>query len=298
MQALRDLPAVDETDRHYVIAASQSDRYAVAKTIRGCFGMNDRVLTSNDEGVCHVRLNRPDKMNALDPAMFEGITATLAELVNDTNVRVIVLSGEGKAFCAGLDLGSFGLSDDAPTDLVPRTHGKANGVQHLGWGWRQLTVPVISAVHGVCLGGGMQLMAGSDIKIIHPETRCAVMEMRWGLVPDMSGYPLWRGNVRDDILRRLVYTNEMFSGAEAQGFGFATEVNEDPLSRAMALAREIAGKNPEAIRAAKRLSNSMGDATDAELLLAESVEQTEIIYKPNQLEAVAAYFEKRAANFK
>ncbi len=236
---------------------------------------------STDGGVCHVRLNRPDKMNALDPAMFEGIRSALAELAADASIRVIVLSGEGKAFCAGLDLGSFGLSDDAPTDLVPRTHGKANGVQHLGWGWRQLSVPVISAVHGVCLGGGMQLMAGSDIKIIHPETRCAVMEMRWGLVP-----------------RRLVYTNEMFSGVEAQGFGFATEVNDDPLSRALALAHEIAGKNPEAIRAAKRISNSMGDATDAELLLAESVEQTEIIYKPNQLEAVAAYFEKRAANFK
>ena len=139
---------------------------------------------STDGGVCHVRLNRPDKMNALDPAMFEGITAALAELADDASIRVIVLSGEGRAFCAGLDLGSFGLSDDAPTDLVPRTHGKANGVQHLGWGWRQLSVPVISAVHGVCLGGGMQLMAGSDIKIIHPETRCAVMEMRWGLVPD------------------------------------------------------------------------------------------------------------------
>ena len=109
--------------------------------------MNDRVLMSNEEGVCHVRLNRPDKMNALDPAMFEGITAALAELADDSSIRVIVLSGEGKAFCAGLDLGSFGLSDNAPTDLVPRTHGEANGVQHLGWGWRKLSVPVISAVH-------------------------------------------------------------------------------------------------------------------------------------------------------
>ena len=260
--------------------------------------MNGRVLMSTEEGVCHVRLNRPSKMNALDPAMFEGVATALGVLAGDASIRVIVLSGEGNAFCAGLDLGSFGLSDDAPNDLVPRTHGKANGVQHLGWGWRQLPVPVITAVHGVCLGGGMQLMAGSDIKIIHPETRCAVMEMRWGLVPDMAGYPLWRGNVRDDILRRLVYTNEMFSGAEAQEFGFATEVNKEPLSRALSLAHEIAGKNPEAIRAAKRISNSMGDATDAELLLAESVEQSEIIYKPNQLEAVAAYFEKRPANFK
>ena len=259
--------------------------------------MSDRVVMITRDGVCHVRLNRGDKMNALDSAMFEGITSALEELAADASIRAIVLSGEGNAFCAGLDLGSFGLKDDAPSDLVPRTHGKANWVQQLGWGWRQLPVPVISAVHGVCFGGGLQLMAGSDIKIIHPETRCAVMEMRWGLVPDMSGYPLWRGNVRDDILRRLVYTNEVFSGEDAQTFGFATEVNEDPLVRAMELAQIIASKNPDAIRGAKRISNMMGDATDAELLMAESVEQTEIIYKPNQLEAVAAYFEKREAKF-
>ena len=259
--------------------------------------MSDRVVMSTENGVCHVRLNRADKMNALDPAMFEGIIAALETLANDGDVRAIVLSGEGNAFCAGLDLGSFGLNDDGPSDLVPRTHGKANWVQHLGWGWRQLPVPVISAVHGVCFGGGLQLMAGSDVKIIHPETRCAVMEMRRGLVPDMSGYPLWRGNVRDDVLRRLVYTNEIFSGEDAQNFGFATEVNADPLARAMELATVIAGKNPDAIRAAKRISNMMGDASDAELLMAESAEQTEIIYKPNQLEAVAAFFEKREAKF-
>ena len=146
--------------------------------------MSDRVLMSTTDGVCHVRLNRGDKMNALDPAMFEGLTAALEALAADGSIRVIVLSGEGNAFCAGLDLGSFGLNDDAPSDLVPRTHGKANWVQQMGWGWRQLPVPVISAVHGVCFGGGLQLMAGSDIKIIHPETRCAVMEMRgaWCLI--------------------------------------------------------------------------------------------------------------------
>ena len=259
--------------------------------------MAERVLMKTTDGVCHVRLNRGDKMNALDPAMFEGITAALGTLASNGSVRAIVLSGEGDAFCAGLDLGSFGLQDDEPSDLVPRTHGKANCVQNLGWGWRQLPVPVISAVHGVCFGGGLQLMAGSDIKIIHPDTRCAVMEMRWGLVPDMSGYPLWRGNVRDDILRRLVYTNEIFSGEDAQSYCFATEINEEPLARALELAQIIAGKNPDAIRAAKKISNMMGEASDAELLLAESVEQTEIIYKPNQLEAVAAFFEKREAQF-
>ena len=260
--------------------------------------MSERVLVSIEEGVCHVRLNRAEKMNALDPAMFDAVLSTIETLSDNSSIRVIVLSGEGNAFCAGLDVSSFGVSEDGPTDLLPRTHEKANFVQQMGWGWRQLPVPVIAAVHGICFGGGMQLMAGADVKIIHPDTQCAVMEMRWGLVPDMSGYPLWRGNVRDDILRRLVYTNEIFSGSDAQQFGFATETNDDPLARALSLAKTIATKNPDAIRSAKRLSNHMSDATDAELLTAESVEQTGIIYKPNQLEAVAAFFEKRPAAFK
>jgi enoyl-CoA hydratase/carnithine racemase len=260
--------------------------------------VSDRVLLTVENGVCHVQLNRPEKMNALDPAMFEAIIGAIDELSGRSDIRVAVVSGEGRAFSAGLDLASFGLSDDAPSDLVPRTHGDANFVQQLGWGWRQLPVPVIAAVHGTCFGGGMQIMAGADVKIIHPETRCAVMEMRWGLIPDMAGFPLWRGSVRDDVLRRLVYTNELFDGTEAQSYGFATEVNDEPLARAMELAAEIASKNPDAIVAAKRMCNSLADKTDAELLLAESVEQTDVIYQPNQLEAVAAFFEKRAANFK
>jgi len=258
--------------------------------------MSDRVAVSVSAHIAHVTLTRADKMNALDPAMFEAICAAIDELQTVQDLRAVVVSGEGRGFCAGLDLSNF-ASDNDPMDLMPRTHGLANVPQQIAWGWRTLPVPVIAAAHGVAIGGGLNIISGADIRIIHPETRCAVMEMRWGLVPDMAGYPLWRGNVRDDVLRRLVYTNAEFSGTEACELGFATETSEDPLTRAMTLAEDIAGKNPHAIRAAKRLSNALATSTDEELLLAESEEQTQIIGKPNQIEAVMSQMEGRPAAY-
>jgi enoyl-CoA hydratase/carnithine racemase len=258
--------------------------------------MSDRVAVNVSAHIAHVTLTRADKMNALDPAMFEAICSAIDELNTLDDLRAVVVSGEGRGFCAGLDLSNFS-SDSEPMDLMPRTHGAANMPQQIAWGWRTLPVPVIAAAHGVAIGGGLNIMSGADIRIIHPDTRCAVMEMRWGLVPDMAGYPLWRGNVRDDVLRKLVYTHAEFSGADACAMGFATEVAEEPLSRAMALADEIAGKNPHAIRAAKRLSNALATSTDEELLLAESEEQTHIIGKPNQIEAVMSQMEGRPAAY-
>ena len=258
--------------------------------------MSDRVAVNVSAHIAHVTLTRADKMNALDPAMFEAICSAIDELNTLDDLRAVVVSGEGRGFCAGLDLSNFS-SDSEPMDLMPRTHGAANMPQQIAWGWRTLPVPVIAAAHGVAIGGGLNIMSGADIRIIHPDTRCAVMEMRWGLVPDMAGYPLWRGNVRDDVLRKLVYTHAEFSGADACAMGFATEVAEEPLSRAMALADEIAGKNPHAIRAAKRLSNALATSTDEELLLAESEEQTHIIGKPNQIEAMMSQMEGRPAAY-
>ena len=259
-------------------------------------GVSERVSIEISAHIAHVTLTRADKMNALDPAMFEAICDAIDSLSKQDSLRAVVVSGEGRVFCAGLDLSNF-ASSDQPMDLMARTHGLTNMPQQAAWGWRMLPVPVIAAVHGVALGGGLNIMSGADIRIIHPETRCAVMEMRWGLVPDMAGYPLWRGNVRDDVLRKLVYTNAEFSGAEACAMGFATETSEDPLARAMALAEEIAGKNPAAVRAAKRLSNQVADSTDERLLLSESEEQTRIIGTENQMEAVMAFMEGRAPSF-
>jgi len=140
-------------------------------------------------------------------------------------------------------------------------------------------------------------MAAADIRIVHPATRIAIMEMKWGLVPDVAGMPLWRTQVKDDVLREMIYTNREFTGVEAKDMGFATHVSDDPHAKAMELARVIANKNPHAIRGAKRLCNMMAAATDAELLQAESDEQIKVIRKPNQMEAVMAEMEKRKPKF-
>lgn len=260
---------------------------------------NERVtINLDDDGVAHVRLIRADKMNALDPEMFERIIEAGSVLQRMKGVRAVVLSGEGKAFCAGLDLSNFARnpSPDEPS-LTERTYGNANRPQQVAMQWRKLPVPVIAAVHGVCFGGGLQIASGADIRVVHPDTRMAIMELKWGLVPDMGGYALWRGLVRDDVLRELIYTNREFTGAEAQALGLATYVEENPLERATAIARTIANKNPHAIRAAKRLQATMFERSTDAILLEESLEQHAIMRSPNQVEAVMAEMQKRRPQF-
>ncbi|MEX1251154.1 MAG: crotonase/enoyl-CoA hydratase family protein [Hyphomonas sp.] len=267
--------------------------------------MKDRVsITMLDDGVADVRLIRSDKMNALDPAMFAGIAEAIAQLKETKGLRVVVLSGEGRAFCAGLDLSSLGQPGDskkqgegATGSLGSRSHGIANLAQYVAWGWRELPVPVIAAVHGIAFGGGFQIMSGADIRIIHPDTRCAIMEMKWGLVPDMAGFSLWRGNVRDDVIRELTYTNREFKGSEAHAHGFSTKLSDTPLEDALWMAKLMAGKHPAAMRGAKVLCNAMADTTDAELLALESAEQLKVMRTPNQLEAVMAEMQRRRAVF-
>lgn len=256
--------------------------------------MEERVTIQISEGVADVRLARPDKLNALDPAMFAGIIAAIRRLEQEPGLRAVVLSGEGRGFCAGLDMASM-ASAGSGTDLMARTRGLANDFQAVAWGWRTLPVPVIAAVHGVAFGGGLQIASGADIRIAAPGTRLSVMEMKWGIVPDMAGYALWRGNVRDDALRELAYTAREFDAEEGQRLGFVTNIAHDPHAEAMALARAIAGRNPHAIRAAKRLANLETDAADT--LLAESREQAALLRTPNQIEAVMANMQKRPPAF-
>jgi enoyl-CoA hydratase/carnithine racemase len=257
-----------------------------------------RVTVQVIDGVADVRLTRAEKMNALDPAMFNGIIAAISWLEQLAGLRCVVLSGEGRGFCAGLDMGSMaGGGAGAGTNLADRQHGLANSFQQVAWGWRTLPVPVIAAVHGVALGGGFQIMSGADIRIAHPETRLAIMEMKWGLVPDMAGMPLWRGTIRDDHLRELAYTAREFTAAEGVAYGAITRLSDDPHAAALALAQEIAGKHPAAVRGMKRLANALYEDSAADLLLAESREQAAVIRTPNQVEAVMANFEKRSPRF-
>ncbi|WP_293876598.1 MULTISPECIES: crotonase/enoyl-CoA hydratase family protein [unclassified Sphingomonas] len=257
--------------------------------------MNDRVTLTVTGGIADVRLARADKMNAIDPAMFEGIGATIDALADRTDVRCVVLSGEGRGFCAGLDMesmarGGSGTSQErnAQGSILP---------QHVTWGWRQLPMPVIAAVHGVAFGGGFQIMSGADIRIAAPTTRFAIRETHWGLVPDMAGFPIWRGLVRDDVLRELVYTAREFDADEALRHGFVTRLTADPLAEAMALAQAIVARSPHAVRGAKRLLNMAHDADPRAMLAAETEEQLKVIGKPNMMEAVAANMGKRPPVF-
>ena len=198
---------------------------------------------------------------------------------------------------ASIAAGGANASGGSGDTLTDRTHGNANTFQQVAMQWRKLSVPVIAAVHGVCFGGGLQIASGADIRVVAPDARMAVMEMKWGLIPDMGGYALWRGLVRDDVLRELTYTNREFSGADALSLGFATYVDADPYTRAMAIAAEIANKNPEAMREAKALFNEYTDLNEDAILMAESVRQARVIRQPNQVEAVMAQMQKRAAVF-
>jgi enoyl-CoA hydratase/carnithine racemase len=267
--------------------------------------MDGRVSISISHGIADVRLVRPDKMNALDAAMFDALVSASARLAQEKAVRAVVLSGEGRAFCAGLDMGRFaamnekggnGIAGGETRDLTARTHGLANFPQQAVWGWRQLPVPVIAAIQGVAFGGGFQLALGADMRFLAPDARMSIMEIKWGLVPDMAGTPILAGLVRDDILRDLTYTGRIFSAQEAMSYGLATRICDDPRAAAFEVAREIAGKSPEAIRAAKRmLNNFVVDPGSA--LLAESAEQMRLMGGANQLEAVRANMEKRAPRF-
>ena len=272
--------------------------------------MSERIRVEIEDGVADVTLTRSDKMNALDPDMFKALVDTGERLKTEKGLRAVVLSGEGRAFCAGLDMGNFAAMGNAkPSDgekktgspvegrLEKRTRGVVNDPQYAAWVWHEIPVPVIAAVHGVAFGGGFQIMLGADMRYAAPATKLCVMEIKWGLVPDMAGTPLMRQLMRDDVIRELSYTGRIFLSEEGQDNGVITRICDDPKAAAMETAREIASKNPDAIRAMKRMYNSLADGSEADVLLAESVEQDKLIGSKNQIEAVMSQMEGRAANY-
>ncbi|HSV58866.1 MAG TPA: crotonase/enoyl-CoA hydratase family protein [Variovorax sp.] len=274
--------------------------------------LQDRIeWTRHANGVVELQLARPDKMNALDPAMFDALIDAGERLKVDTAARAVVIAGRGKAFCAGLDMESFARMTDAGrspgealgqgaagADLLVRTHGISNAAQQVAMVWREVPVPVIAAVHGVAFGGGLQVALGADMRLVAPGTRMSVMEIKWGLVPDMGGMVLMRELLRADIVRELTYSGRIVEAEEAVRIGLATRLAQDPLAEALQMAGEIAGKSPEAIRAGKRLLNAAAQLDAAALLLRESAEQKALIGSPNQVEAVRSNLEKRAPNYR
>jgi enoyl-CoA hydratase/carnithine racemase len=260
--------------------------------------MSDRVLVEVSAGVADVRLNRPDKHNGLDRGMFDALIATGRELGSDRSLRAVVLSGEGRSFCAGLDFASFMGSPAMLEEMLARTEeSAANFAQRAAWIWAELPVPVIAALHGHVYGGGLQIALAADIRYATPDARLSVREIQWGLVPDMTGTQTLRHLVRLDVLKELTYTGRIVEGREAIELGLVTHVSEDPRNAALALAREIATRSPHAIRADKRLLNAAVTATLEDGLRLEEAEQRALLGSRNQLEAVAAGMAKREPKF-
>lgn len=269
-----------------------------------------RVTITIEDHVADVRFNRPEKINALDGEQFSAIVDAGEELKGNLDVRAVVLSGNGRGFCAGLDFSSFqamagggGVDADSgesqrPARSIMDLEGR---VTHLGqqaaYVWQELHCPVIAAVHGAALGGGAQIALGADMRIMAPDAQFSILEIRWGLIPDMTGTAMLPLLVGLDRAKELTFTGRMVSGTEAAQIGLATRVSDTPLEDALALAREIAGKSPTAVRGAKKLLNASPFRNMAEQFADERATIGSLIGSANQVEAVMAYFEKRDPKF-
>lgn len=266
--------------------------------------MSERVRVTLENGIADVRLNRPEKLNALDLSMFQALREAGQGLAAERQLRAVVLSGEGRGFCAGLDFSAFrAMSGDAQGPRGPGLLDRdgaspANLAQQAAWVWVELAVPVIAAVHGVAFGGGLQIALGADLRFVAPDARLSILEIQWGLVPDMSGSQTLRRLVRLDVAKELAFTGRVLSGEEAVRLGLATHVSDQPREAAFELAREIAARSPDAIRAAKRLLNASGLVDSDEGLRLEEKLQRGLIGRPNQIEAVRSNLEKRPARFR
>jgi enoyl-CoA hydratase/carnithine racemase len=258
----------------------------------------DRVRIDVADHVATVTLARPDKHNALDRPMFEAIIAAAERLTSEPGVRAVVLHGEGPSFCSGLDLASL-ISSDAGIDAIiaPLREDPPNWFQRTAYDWLRLPVPVIAAIHGNCFGGGLQIALGADIRLATPDARLSVMEVKWGLIPDMSITRTLPRLVGIDVAKELTFTGRLIEGTEAQRLGLVTRVTDDPLAAARELAAEIAGKSPDAIRGAKRLFNAAWTGLADETLALEAEIQSSLIGSPNQLAAVTAGLQKQPAEF-
>ncbi len=264
--------------------------------------MSDLVSISVENHIADVRFNRPDKYNALSFDMINAIADAIGRLSKEPGVRVVVLSGEGKGFCAGLDVENFAAlqsGENKLPDLRERYENRITNIfQHIAYGWKELPMPVIAAVHGVAIGGGFQIAMGADIRFCTPNAKFSVMEMRWGLIPDMSVTQTIRDLVSIDVAKELIFTGKVIKGEEAARLKLVTHVCEKPYNDAMALAREIASKNPDAVRAAKKLLNEVWHGDSAHGFMMESELMMTIMGTPNQLEAITANFTGQAPAFK
>ncbi|GKY98807.1 hypothetical protein MPSEU_000836800 [Mayamaea pseudoterrestris] len=255
--------------------------------------------TFNDAGtIAHVQLNRPDKRNALDLSMFHAIrdaaNALKTESLQNKKLRAVILSGKGKAFCTGLDIGSMmnlNVMQTSKELLQKPNDAVANLAQDVAYIWRDLPVPVICSLHGMCFGGGMQIALGADMRYASPDCKLAIMEAKWGLIPDMTATVTLRELVRIDIAKELTMTGRILSAQEAMEYGLVTRVVDDPLQEAQNMAELIVQQSADAVAATKRMyQRTWVSATERECLKAETVEQTKLMASWNQMVKAASNF--------
>ena len=266
--------------------------------------MSDLVTIEVANHVADIRLNRPDKMNAVNTEMWKAIAEAGESLLEAGPVRAAVLSGNGRAFCAGLDMASFqtmGSQSDrsgVSSGLARKDQRAENLFQRAAVIWKKVPIPVIGALHGVAFGAGAQIALGTDIRFAAPDLRFSILEIKWGLIPDVGITQTLRNFVPLDVAKELTFTGRILSGEQAREVGLMTHVAEDPLASALELAHESAGKSPDAVQRGKRLLEETWHAADEVGLALEAELQAELIGSENQVESIAANFEKRAPQFK
>ena len=261
--------------------------------------MTERVLVERLGAVARVTLNRPDKLNALDLETFAALPEVAADIAADSDINAVVLCGAGRAFCAGLDLSAFAKGPSWPAPCWSRrARVPRRALRQRRWCGRELPQPVIAALHGQVFGGGLQIALGADIRIGAPNAQLSVMEIRWGLIPDLGGSQTLRGLTSQDQAKLLTLTGRVLSGEEALAANLVTQLAEDPLESAMTLAETIAAQSPDATRAGKRLLNDAWTGPVADGLRLEAKLQAGLIGSANQMEAVHANLERRKPNFR
>ena len=260
--------------------------------------MSDPLTISIDDHVATVTLNRPDKANAVNLAMFDALAEAGRQLAADRSVRAVVLCGAGDNFCAGIDVSLFqgGLEFDASA-MAPVGDSPANRFQLAAYVWRELPVPVICAIHGVAFGAGLQIALGADLRYARPDASLSIMEIKWGLIPDMAITTTLRDILPADKVKELAWSGRAVGAEEALAMGLVTALHDDPLAAALEAAAAIRVKSPDAIRAMKQLFNRSWRLADVEALALEAELQLGVMGKKNQLEAVMANMQKRAPEF-
>ena len=250
------------------------------------------------DGIAQVRLDRPDKLNALTLELLDDLASTAHDLRRDRTLRAVVIAGEGDAFCAGLDFKSvLGQPAQLVAGFVPRPWRGTNTFQEACWAWRRIPVPVVAAVHGHCLGGGLQIALGADFRFSTPDARWSVLEGKWGLIPDMSGIQALSELVGIDTAKRLTMTAETFTGEQAQRWGLVSELADEPVAAATAFAEQLAQRSPDALAAAKRLFNRTWTRSPRRTFARERVEQAFLLAAANTKRAQRAAFGKSQPEF-